>query len=79
MPFPLGLYSNINLGAIFKYLNKSCFPYCKCYIWKQSLKGVPWNMCSLKLGKRDNGTYEDMEYMEDTNTLQWQARWTSSS
>ena len=27
--------------------------YRKCYIWKQSLKGVPSNMCPLKLGKPD--------------------------
>ena len=59
MPFPLGLCLNVEYNVI----PKSRFPYCKCYIWKQPLKGVPSNMCSLKLGKPDT-------LDKDTNTLQ---------
>ena len=48
MTFSLGLSLNNKHS-----LNSYCFPYCICYIWKQSLKGVLWNMFSLKLGKPD--------------------------
>ena len=50
MPFPLGLCLNIEHRV-------------NSYIWKQPLKIVPGNMCSLKLGKPDT-------LDKDTNTLQ---------
>ena len=58
MPFPLELSLNNKHS-----LNSYCFPYCICYIWKQSLKGVLSNMCSLKLGKSNT-------LMKDMNALQ---------
>ena len=62
MPFPLGIYSisiinhAFSIGVIFKHSLKSYVLLSIshiCDIWKQPLKGVPWNMCSIKLGKAD--------------------------
>ena len=49
---------------MFKYCLDSyvLFFHIACYIWKQPLKGGPWNMCSLKLGKPDT-------LNKDMNTL----------
>ena len=41
------------------------------YIWKQPLKDLPWNMCSIKFAKLDT-------LDKDMKTFQWQARSTSS-
>ena len=73
MPFPLGLYSigainhTFSIGAIFKHsLNSYLFlPKSHiCDIWKQPLKDVPWNICSMKSGKPDT-------LDRDTDSLQW--------
>ena len=61
-PHPLGFHfmAAINrafsIKTMFKYWTQFKFlriPYCICNILKQPLKGILWNMCSLKLGKPD--------------------------
>ena len=69
MPIPLELDS---IGAInhaffivvmfkrwIKFKIVYCFPYRLCFIWKQRLKDVHWNTCSLKFGKSDTLTRQD--------------------
>ena len=48
MSFSLECALTLKIVKILKY----CYPYIS-YIYKQPLKGAPWNICSLRHGKPD--------------------------
>ena len=69
MSFSLGLYLKIEQNLVWVLFCVADRLYVEAWSliaswWKQPLKGVAWDMFSLKLGKADT-------LNKDMNTLQW--------